>query len=112
LQQGSQRASFYGMLYGMAAATRATHTAEDRQNAFVNLAAFYATENNAPGVEQSLRDAIAVAPNWFKPHWLLAQVLAREGRLAEAETEARMAVERDGGNNPEVTRTWEQLRRR
>lgn len=102
----------HAWLYGMSAAARAPRTADDPQNAWVNLAAFYATQNNAADVEKSLRAAIAAAPNWFKPHWLLAQVLARDGRLAEAETEARAAVERDGGKDPEVTRTWEQLRAR
>ena len=28
------------------------------------------------GVEHALRNAIAWAPNWFRPHWTLAQVLA------------------------------------
>lgn len=98
--------------YAMHAAARAPNTADDRQNAFVNLAAFQATEDNAPGVKQSLRQAIAVAPNWFKPHWLLAQVLAREGRMPEAEAEARAAVDRDGGKDPEVARTLDELRKR
>ncbi len=96
----------------MDCATRAPGTADDRQNALVNLAAFYAARDDAPAVESSLREAIAAAPNWFKPHWLLAQVLAREGRAAEAEAEARAAVDRDGGKNPEVSQVMEQLRRR
>jgi len=40
-------------------------------------------------VERCLRDAIDAAPNWFKPHWLLAQVLARTNRQNEAILEAR-----------------------
>jgi hypothetical protein len=71
----------------------------------VNLAAFYAVENNEVMVESCLRDAIEAAPNWFKPHWLLAQVLARANRQNEAILEARRAVECDGGKNPEVTQT-------
>jgi tetratricopeptide (TPR) repeat protein len=93
-------------------AQHATQTADDPQNAWVNLAAFYAVQNNAAAVELSLRQAIAAAPNWYKSHWLLAQVLDREGRLAEAKAEAQAAVERNGGKTPEVTQVWEQLKRR
>jgi O-antigen ligase len=98
--------------YGLAAAQRATVTADDRQNALVNLAAFYAAENNPAAVELCLRQAIAIAPNWFKPHWLLAQVLALEGRKQEAEAEALAAVARDGGKHPEVAQVMDHLRGR
>jgi hypothetical protein len=98
--------------YAMNLAARAPQTAEDRQNALVNLAAFRSMVDDARGVEQTLRVAITAAPNWFKPHWLLAQVLARDGRMVEAEAEARAAVERDAGKDPEVTQTLEQLRQR
>ena len=37
------------------------------------------------GAERSLRSAIAANPTWFKPHWMLAQVLRLDSRLAEAE---------------------------
>jgi Tfp pilus assembly protein PilF len=73
------------------------------------LAALRAAINDAPGVEQSLRQAIVVAPNWYKAHWLLAQVLEREGRRAEALEEARLAFDRDGGKHVEVRQTRDQL---
>lgn len=94
-----------GFLFAKQAALRAPGTSEDRQNALINLAAFYAVENNAVMVEWCLRDAIEAAPNWFKPHWLLAQVLARGKMQNEAIFEARRAVELDGGKNPEVRQT-------
>jgi Tfp pilus assembly protein PilF len=95
--------------YAMNAAARAPGTADDPQNALVNLAALRAAINDAPGVEQSLRQAIVVAPNWYKAHWLLAQVLEREGRRAEALEEARLAFDRDGGKHVEVRQTRDQL---
>jgi O-antigen ligase len=98
-----------GWLFAKQAATRATETAEDRHNALVNLAAFYAVENNAPMVERCLREAAQFAPNWFKSHWLLAQVLARDGRREEALREARLAVQLDGGKDPEVAQTLARL---
>lgn len=55
------------------AAQRATETGEARFNTYYNLAAYYAARNDFPRTEASLRAAIAVAPNWFKTHWMLAQ---------------------------------------
>jgi len=88
---------------------RAVTTAEDRQNAWYNLATILAARNDAAGVERSLRNAIAWAPNWFKPHWTLAQFLELTNRHAQALAEARTAVECDGSKDPEVTETWKNL---
>jgi O-antigen ligase len=91
------------------AAIRAVGSAEDRQNAWYNLAALLAQENDAQGTARALRNAIAWAPNWFKPHWALARLLAISGYGAEALAEARIAVDRDGGHDPEVAQTLQQL---
>jgi len=95
-----------------AAAWRATRTAEDPFNAWYSLAALYASQNDAVGAERSLRAAIAANPNWFKPHWTLAQVLLVEGRVQEAGREAALAAELNAGKNPEVARTLEEIRAR
>jgi hypothetical protein len=95
-----------------AAAWRATRTAEDPFNAWYSLAALYASQNDAAGVERSLRAAIAANPNWFKPHWTLAQVLLVEGRVEEAARQAALAAELNAGKNPEVARTLEEIRAR
>jgi hypothetical protein len=92
------------------AAQRATRTSEAAFNAYYNLAAFYARQNDFPRTERSLRAAISCAPNWFKAHWMLAQVLEAESRLTEAEAEAAAAVGLDGGKHPEVTGTLENIR--
>ena len=87
------------------AALRATQTAEDPFNAWYHAAALYATTNDAFYAERSLRAAIAAHPNWFKPHWMLARILALEGRRDEAGREAALAVELDGGKHKEVAET-------
>jgi tetratricopeptide (TPR) repeat protein len=92
------------------AAQRATQTTEAAFNAYYNVAAFYAGRNDFPRTEQSLRAAIFNAPNWFKAHWMLAQVLEAASRLKEAEAEAATAVALDGGKHPEVTRTLDRIR--
>ena len=92
------------------AAQRATQTTEAAFNAYYNLAAFYARQNDFLRTEQSLRAAIFYAPNWFKTHWMLAQVLQAASRLKEAEAEAATAVALDGGKHPEVTGTLEHIR--
>ncbi len=91
------------------AGIRAVRGAEDRQNAWYNLAMLLAAQNDAPGAEQALRNAIAWAPHWFKPHWALARLLALSGRGNEALEEGRMAIEYDGGRDQEVAETWKQL---
>ena len=91
------------------AGVRATRTSEERQNAWYNLAMLLAKQNDPAGVERSLRNAIAFAPNWFKPHWTLAQFLELEHRDAEARAEAAKALELDGGHDPEVYATWQRL---
>jgi O-antigen ligase len=90
---------------GLEAAFRAAQSAEDRENAWLNLAVLYGRQNDVAHAVDSLRSAIACAPNWYKPHWLLSQVLWVEGKNAEACTEAALAADRNGGQNPEVART-------
>ena len=89
---------------------RATRNAEEPQNAWFNLAVFYGQQNDHAHTEQALRAAISSAPNWFKPHWILAQVLGLEGRFGEAQQEAERAADLNGGKNPEVMRTAAEIR--
>jgi tetratricopeptide (TPR) repeat protein len=84
------------------AARRAPETSEERQNAWYNLAGFYATRNDAPDVEACLRHSIDASPNWFKSHWTLAQMLLLAGRRTEAMAEAARASDLDGGKDPEI----------
>jgi O-antigen ligase len=91
------------------AGVRAVRSAEDRENAWYNLAQLLAEQNDATGAERALRNAIAWAPHWFKPHWALARLLDLSGRGGEAIEEARIAFECDGGHDPEVSETWKQL---
>lgn len=88
---------------------RATTSAEDPLNAWYQMASLYARQNNFERTERCLRAAIASSPNWFKPHWMLAQVLAAARRREEALREAELAAYLDGGKNPEVTRTLAQI---
>lgn len=87
------------------AAIRATETAEDPQNAFYSLASIYAALNDTGGVERSLVSAIRLSPNWYKPHWTLAQVYEKLGRVADASREAAIAADLAGGKHPEVVET-------
>jgi O-antigen ligase len=91
------------------AALRATGTAEYPTNAWYNLAAFYASQNDAANAEISLRQAIAANREWFKPHWALASLLLMESRLDEAQQEAALAEILDGGKFPEVSRTRQEI---
>jgi tetratricopeptide (TPR) repeat protein len=87
----------------IAGAARAAQTAEDRQNAWYNLATLLAGQNDSQGVERSLRNAIQWAPNWFKPHWTLAKLLEMTNRHQEAVVEITRAVQMNGGKDSEVS---------
>jgi len=89
----------------------ATRNAEDPFNAWYSLAQVYAAANDPRQTEACLRNAIAVMPNWFKPHWSLAQLLGMESRNDEARAEAALAADLDAGKNPEVVRTLEEMLR-
>jgi tetratricopeptide (TPR) repeat protein len=93
------------------AGLRAVHSTDEPANAAYSLASLYARRNDSAAVESSLRAAIAIAPNWFKPHWMLARVLFLEGRLHEAEKEAMAAIDRSNANtNKELLETVVQIR--
>jgi tetratricopeptide (TPR) repeat protein len=98
-----------GWQQALESGVRATRTAGDPHNAWYQLATLYARQNKAADTERCLRQTIAAAPNWFKPHWILAQVLLAAHRLDEARAEAALAVDLDGGKNIEVAQTLQQI---
>ena len=83
-------------------ARRAPEASEEPQNAWFNLAGFYANQNDAVDVEACLRRSVEASPTWFKSHWALAQLLMLIGRRPEALAEAMRAADLDGGKDPEV----------
>jgi len=91
------------------AAAVATKTADNPPNAWYNLAIFSAEQNDASKVEVALRSASLQAPNWFKPHWSLAKLLALTGRGDEARTEAERAALLDASKDSEVRKTVETI---
>jgi O-antigen ligase len=94
------------------AAIRSVSTADNPPNAWYNLAILLANQNDAAGVERALRTAAELAPNWFKPHWSLANLLALTGREEEARREAERAALLDAGKDDEVTETLKNLTHR
>jgi hypothetical protein len=92
------------------AAARATVTADDPANAWYNLSLFTALQNDVAGTTMALRQATKAAPNWFKPHWTLAELLSRQGDSVAARSEAARAVTLDGDRNAEVSRTLFRLK--
>ena len=91
------------------AAARATSSSDNPPNAWYNLGMFAAGQNDAAQVETALRTSALLAPNWFKPHWSLANLLALTGRGAEARREAERAFLLDAGKDPEVRQTLVKL---
>jgi len=90
----------------MRAGAMAAEHSEQRQNAWYSLATLFAAQNNPASVERALRMSIAWAPRWFKPHWALAEFYRANGRRQDAIVEAALALQCDGGKNPQVISTW------
>lgn len=91
------------------AAVLATENAEAPFDAWYNLAQVSALREDYRTTETSLRRAVEAHPNWFKPHWMLAQELRLVSNFEEARKEAALAVELDGGHDAEVSRTLKEL---
>lgn len=108
-RQSDPARRFQAWQFAMGAAVRAAVALEDRPNALVNLAAFQSTLNDARLVEIALQSAAAEAPNWYRPHWLLARLYLLTGRLPQAEGEARAAVRCNGGRDAAVQQTLNQV---
>jgi cytochrome c-type biogenesis protein CcmH/NrfG len=52
-----------------------------------------------------------MAPNWFKPYWLLSELYHASGRAKEALSNGAKAVELDGERDPEVRMAYEAMTR-
>ena len=93
----------------LAAARRSVGDAEDRHNAYYNLAILSALSSNGEDAEANLRLAIDWAPNWFKPHWVLARILTLRGDREAAAAEAAKGLALNGGKDPEVKESLRDL---
>jgi O-antigen ligase len=92
------------------AATRACRTSPDRQNAFYNLGILGLLHNDSQAAEKAFRAAAGQAPNWYKPHLLLAEILLQSNRAYAAEEEGAKALDLSGGQHPEIRNTLEAAR--
>jgi O-antigen ligase len=94
---------------GKAAAYRATGQTETPQSAWYNLATFQAQEGDVYGAEESLRAALQAAPAWYKPYWMLAQLLDATNQHSEALQHIERALELTDGDDEAVRATWEDM---
>jgi O-antigen ligase len=107
VSRGDRRAGTEESRQVLEAGQRACTTSPDRPNALYNLAILRALANDAEGEVAALRLAIQSAPNWYKPHLLLAETLLQEGDRDAARPEARLALELSGGKHPEAAQLLE-----
>lgn len=93
----------------LGASLRAAESSDERPNALYGIAASYWVSGNHSAAEKAAREAIQAAPQWYKPHLLLARVLSDQGVVDRARAEAELAVRLNGGKDPEVRKTLEAL---
>jgi O-antigen ligase len=79
-----------------AASARAERSGDDFAAAAFQSALLSIGRNDAAAAENKLRETIAAAPNWYKPHLLLAQLVRFGGRTAESDLEAARALDLAG----------------
>jgi O-antigen ligase len=74
------------------AATLAGRRGEDRAGALYQSSILEIVSGNATAAEGKANEAILIAPNWYKPHLLKAQILKATGRNEEAAREGRISL--------------------
>lgn len=87
-----------------AASARAERAGDNVAEAAFQSAILALAGNNAPKGELKLRQSIDAAPNWYKPHLLLAQLLKFTGRREQWDAEAERALVLAGGLRSDVER--------
>jgi hypothetical protein len=75
-----------------AAAELAEERGEDRASAAYQNAILAIVNGDAAGAGAKADAAIALAPNWYKPHLLKAQIFQAMGKNAESAAEARLSL--------------------
>lgn len=74
------------------AANAAEQHSEERFSAAFQASVLALASSDLPRAEQESRKAIALAPNWYKPHLLLAQLLQAAGKPADAAAEQELGL--------------------
>jgi O-antigen ligase len=111
-QKRTNVASYVGCIQQtLQAAARGLKTDDDLANAWYNIAMLNAAQRNLPGTRQGLIEASKASPNWFKPHWTLANLLSQTGERAEAKVHAARAAFLDSNRDAEVVETLAKLTR-
>lgn len=111
-QKRTDIASYVGCIQQtLQAAARALHTDDDIANAWYNVAMLSAVQKNLQGTRQGLLEASKASPNWFKPHWTLANLLSQSGEKTQAKSQAQRAAFLDSNRDPEVVETLTKLAR-
>lgn len=77
----------------------------------VHLASLYVVEGRWAEAEGALDAAIRAAPHWYRPRWLLAELLSQQGRQQQAAQEARLALLLGAREHPEVAARCLQIER-
>jgi hypothetical protein len=111
-QRRTNVASYVGCIQQtLQAAARGLHTDDDIANAWYNVAMLSAVQKNLEGTRQGLLEASKASPNWFKPHWTLANLLSQSGEKTQAKSQAERAAFLDSNRDPQVVETVTKLAR-
>lgn len=96
------RSAAYLLALAEEAARKALPAAASPQLVAVHLASLYGVEGRFADAGAALETAIRAAPQWYRPHWLLAELHQQQGRREQAASEARLALQLGARSHPEV----------
>ncbi len=86
------------------------HSAKPQQ-VLVHLASLHVLQGKPREAQADLEAAVQAAPGWYRPRWLLAVLLAQQGRHREAAGQAAAALERGARRHPEIAKTCFEIQR-
>jgi hypothetical protein len=98
-------ASAHAWKLASAASAKAERSSDDVADAAYQSALLALSVNDPVAGERKLRETLDSAPNWYKPHLLLGQLLRLLGRPAESDVEIGRALRLAGVRRAEVEKT-------
>lgn len=98
--QGGRRNAL--LLAAKQASADAERGTEENFYAYYQSAVLAMVRGDFGETETKLRQSIALAPRWYRPHAMLASVLIEQGRPKESEQEAKLALEYAGSHQDEI----------
>jgi O-antigen ligase len=99
----------YALSAARESAILGTRSAADHHNALMNLAMTEWGLEQFDDAERNLRATIVIAPRWFRPRWLLAELLRARQDLEGSRAQASIALQLGGDQFPQIKKALQEI---